>query len=233
MNKQNQNESLFDALLNISVIKAFDHEMNALPSIEETNEIYQPSPELAAQIKKQIEKDNRKKRLTKLTKTTRKAAACIAVVFTLAAVTLFSVEASRNFILNAVLDWQKGSTGIRFEETSSGVEDGLYRPAYLPEGFKEVSSHIGKISTIIEYENSEGIKIRFSQKQKNIGETFVDNDHTSYTEVPIDGKTAYLFKADSKETANTLIWENNGTVFWLSSVIDSKELIKIAENLKK
>lgn len=232
MSNQKPNDILYDAILDVSVTKAFEDEMDSLPPIDELNKRFQPSPELVAQIKKLIEKDKREKRQARFTKKARKAAACIAVVFALAAVTLFSVEASRNYILNAVLDWQKGSTGIRFEETPSGTENGLYRPTYLPEGFREVLLQKGGI-TIITYENGEGKKIRLYQEQADSGTTFVDNDHTEYTEATVNGKTAYLFKAVSEDTANTLIWEDNGIVFTLSSVIDSKELIKIAESLKK
>ncbi|SDO05580.1 DUF4367 domain-containing protein [Acetanaerobacterium elongatum] len=232
MSKQKQNDILYEAILEVSVAQAFENETDTLPPINELNERFQPSPELSARIKRLIEKDKREKRLAMFMKKARKAAACIAVVFTLAAVTLFSVEASRNYILNAVLDWQKGSTGIRFEETSSAAEDCLYQPTYLPEGFREVLVQKGGI-TIITYENREGTKIWFNQNKAKYGDTFIDNDHTEYSEVTIDDKKAYLFKAVSEDTSNTLIWENGGIAFSLCSVIDSKELIKIAESLKK
>ncbi len=233
MHRQKLNDALFDALLGASALAALDEELNALPSIEMLNESYPSTEQLAARIKALIKRDKLKRRLLACAKAAGKVAACVGILFTLLSVSLLSVEASRSYLLNAVLSWQKGATEIRFEDTAQKPVEDLYLPAYLPGGFKQTSIHKGGISTIIVYEKNDGTEIHFNQHPADTGTTLVDNEHTEYTEVHINGNPAYLFKSITEGTANTLLWEINGTALILSSTIDSEELIKIGESLKE
>ncbi len=233
MHRQKLNDALFDALLGASALAALDEELNALPSIEMLNESYPSTEQLAARVKSLIKRDKLKRRLYACIKATGKAAACLAILFTLLSVSLLSVEASRSYLLNAVLSWQKGATEIRFEDASQNPAGDVYLPAYLPSGFKQTSVHKGGISTLIVYEKDDGTKIHFNQRPADAGATFVDNEHTNYSEVSIGGIPGYLFESVTEGTANTLVWEIDRTAFILSSTIDSEELIKIGENLKE
>ncbi|SFG16809.1 protein of unknown function [Desulfotomaculum arcticum] len=163
-----------------------------------------------------------------------KVAACIAIVFTLLNAVLLSVEATRNSIFNAIIAWQEKYTEVKFGELEKeSQQENVYRPTYLPEGYKETSAErYGNTFTLI-YANNAGDEILFDQRPAESGTSLVDNENTEYTKVKVSGNTAYLFKALTADDANVLIWQSNGLVYELTSKIDSAELIRIGESLKK
>lgn len=89
MTDRDQNEKLFDALLDVAVSQAFQEEMKQLPSNEELNVAYKPSPELDTRIKKHIDKSRRKAKRKHFAKSSGKAVAYIAIVFTLVTTVAF------------------------------------------------------------------------------------------------------------------------------------------------
>ncbi|AGL02459.1 DUF4367 domain-containing protein [Desulfoscipio gibsoniae] len=229
-----RSEMLFDALLKVAVTETFQKELDALPSNEELNETYKPSPELDRRIKKLIYQSQRKSKIRHFAKRFAKVAVCIAIVFTFLNAVLLSVEATRNSIFNAIIAWQEKYTEVKFGESKKeSQQDNVYRPTYLPEGYKETAAErYGNTFTII-YTNNAGEEILFDQRPAESGTSLVDNENTEYTKVKISDNTAYLFKAMTTDDSNVLIWQSDGLVYELISKIDSTELIRIGESLKK
>lgn len=241
MTGRRQNEKLFDALLEAAVSQAFQEEMEQLPSNEELNAEYEPSPELDRRIHELIDQSRREARRKHFRRRLGKVATCIAVVFTLVATVTLSVEATRNRIFNAYLDWQDKYTSIQFKdmadpaETKGIDESSLFHPTYIPKGFKQTSiKKFGKV-IVLEYLNKEtGEKILFDQGPAGAGKTSVDSEHTTYREIEISGNKAYLFKGMRKDVdQSVLIWQSGGVKFKFTSLIDSSELIRMGESLKK
>ncbi|NMA85810.1 MAG: DUF4367 domain-containing protein [Tissierellia bacterium] len=102
-----------------------------------------------------------------------------------------------------------------------------YLPEYIPHGFKLDSiSYIDKIKTIV-YTNSINGEIIFRQGPN--GTSFrVDTENSKVGDVNIGG---WAGLAVSKKGSNTLFWHNDEYSFLLTSSIEKKELIKIAESL--
>jgi hypothetical protein len=93
----------------------------------------------------------------------------------------FIVEATRNVILNAFINVKEKYTEIQFKD--SVKSDGIYRPAYLPEGFSETSNVSIGNAVILTYSNEAGEKIVLTQAPADTGSLSVDNENMTYTEV--------------------------------------------------
>ncbi len=231
MNEARKNEVLFDSLLKISLADALEEEMAALPPAEELNREYRPSPELDRRIHALIGKRVKRSRFKRIAKRFLQAAACLCVALTVASAVLLSVSATRNAILNAIIQWTEDYSEVKFED--SDINGALYRPAYLPGGYRENAIEKFGNTVMITYANGEGAQIIFSQWPYDAGTALVDSKNTTYKEIRISGQPAYLFEAQTDEDSNTLIWQANGTVFQLISKADGGELKLIAESLKK
>ena len=240
MTGRRQNEKLFDALLEAAVSQAFQEEMEKLPSNEELNAEFEPSPELDRRIHELIDQSRREARRKHFRRRLGKVATCIAVVFTLVATVTLSVEATRNRIFNAYLDWQDKYTSIEFKDTAEPTEtkdideSHLYHPAYIPKGFRQTSTEKFGTKIMLVYANEAGEEILFDQGPAGTGTTAVDNEHTIYKEIEISGNKAYLFEGTRKGIDHSLlIWQSGGIEFQLTSLIDSAELIQMGESLEE
>ncbi len=241
MTGKQQNEKLFDALLEAAVSQAFQEEIEQLPSNEELNAVCKPSPELDMRINELIDQNRRKAKRKHFRRRSRKIAAGIAVVFTLLATVTLSVEATRNKIFNAYLDWQDKYTSIEFKDTKDPTEkkileeSSLYHPTYLPKGFKQTSTQkFGRTVTLV-FSNDADKEILFDQRPADVGTltSSIDNEHTIYKEVEVSGNKAYLFEAIRDEDASVLIWQEKELIFSLTAQVNSEDLIRMAESLEK
>lgn len=234
MTEEEQNEVLFNALLKVAVSEAMKNEIDTLPSNEELNKEYIPSPKLDKQIKKIINQNRIKSKIKLYSKRTRNIAAVIIIIFVLSSITLLSVEATRNAIFNAFVEEFGQYTEIQFQvsETDSEQSD-IYRPAYIPEGFKEKSMQSYGNTIMLIYSDDAGVEILFKQRLADVGTSLIDNENTKYTEIEIDGNKAYLFEAMTRDDYSVLLWQSEGVVFELTSQISSDELINIGNSLKK
>lgn len=230
MAAQDDNDVLFDAMLKVAVADAYKKEITEIPADEYLDD-YKPSPTLDKRIGEIIRHQRRKARVKLIFKHIGKAAAILCILLTVSSIVLMSVGATRNAIFNAIINWQEKYTEIGFSETSEA--NSLYRPAYLPEGFSENSVSMLGAMTMIIYENKDGIQIYFNQAKAGTDTTYVDNENTDAYEIKISDDKAYLFKGKTEQDSNMLIWETNSTVFRLTSVIDSEELVRIGESLEK
>jgi hypothetical protein len=229
MTEKEKNDLLFESLLKVAVKQTFDKELSELPSEEELGEEYRPSEELDRRIKSIIDssfsKQNKRRSIKKLTR----IAACVFIFLGVSSFVLLSVEATRNVILNAFINVKEKYTEIQFKD--SVKSDGIYRPAYLPEGFSETSNVSIGNAVILTYSNEAGEKIVFTQAPADTGSLAVDNENMTYTEIKVNGVYALLFIADENEFPNKLIWQKDIMVFDISTKINREELVKIAENI--
>lgn len=138
---------------------------------------------------------------------------------------------TRNLIFNFVLEWKEKYAEVRFEEQEMNSE--IYKPTYLPEGFREKSTRIFGDITMIIYSNDAGVELILNQRPIKSGTSLIDNEYTTFIEVNVSGNTGYLFKSNTEDDPNVLIWSSNGAVFELTSKIESEQLLLIAESIKK
>ena len=227
-------DKLFDAVIKIAAENALEQEMDEMPSCEELNARHKPSPDLDRKIKKIIARRKLKERATVWRKTATKIIAGIAVFIIISATVLLSVEATRNYIFNALIKWQEGYVSIEYNHNETKLpEAGVYKPTYLPEGFTEISSKTtGEITRTV-YQNETEATIMLSQYPAQSSNTLFDNEGREFKNIQINGQEAYLFESIDLDKDNVLIWEANGIMFSINSGLESGELILIAESIKK
>ena len=112
---------------------------------------------------------------------------------------------------------------------------GKIKPGYLPEGFQETDVEEFPAFVIFTYENDDGETISYYHMfLKSGGAIGFDNEHSDRTEIAINGINGQLYTSTEAEYSNYLILfdEENGYVYFFSSLVDEKELIKMAESLE-
>ncbi|MDW2797275.1 DUF4367 domain-containing protein [Clostridium boliviensis] len=234
MTSENRNKELFDSLLKAAISDALRDEMDALPSNKELNEEFPTSVELDKRIEKLISKHKMKSKIRSFIKSNHKTAACFIVIIVLSSATLLSVEATRNVILNAFVNQFGKYTQIQYEDSKDDEQQmDIFRPSYLPEGYKKISEELYGNSALLVYSDESETEIVLKQRKAEDGTALIDNENTNYTEVDISGNTAYLFKTVKDDNYNVLLWKSRDVVFELTSKINSDELIRIGRSMEK
>jgi|LSQX01.3.fsa_nt_gb hypothetical protein len=233
MKESSMNNELFNFLLRIAANEALEQEIEEMPSCEQLNDQYKPSPALDKAIRKRISQYRHRKNTLSNKKTVLKVVASVVILLTLSGALLLNIEASRNYLFNAVIKWNEKYISIEHnDDVNYDLSPEIYRPTYLPKGFEELSSNITGNIVIIVYQNNSGIKITLRSSPSQSSNILIDNEEASYTNPIINGQTAYLFEATDQDKKNTLTWELDGKIFVLSSEIDGAELISVAESIK-
>lgn len=137
--------------------------------------------------------------------------------------------------IQVVATWMDVHTTFHFAgaQTEGGVED-TWRPEWLPEGYVETRAVDLSGAQKVEFENQQEDRIRFVYMPVQEGYMVdVDNEHSDYSEVVINGQTASLFDSNTEGRPSYLIWYNEtGTVaFELMAELPGSDLIQIAESI--
>ncbi|MBE5966167.1 MAG: DUF4367 domain-containing protein [Lachnospiraceae bacterium] len=234
MTRKEKNKVWFDALLKVAISESLKNEMDLLPTKEELDNKYIPSAIMDRRIRKLIIRNRIKHKTHAYVKTMRKIAASIIIIITASSITLLSVKATRNAIFNAFIERFEKYTEIKFNDnTMNSKENNIYSPIYLPAGFKKISVKTYGNSVMQIYSDDAGKKICFEQWLADTGTALIDNENTKYSEIEMNGDTAYLFESLSEDDYNVLLWQSNGMVYELTSQINSNELILIGCSLEK
>lgn len=170
-----------------------------------------------------------------------RAAVVLLTVCAVAFGSIMSVEALRLQVMNMALQWGEKAASFRYSrqgespapQTDQLTEGIPYAPAYVPQGFevKQVQREAGLIGLI--YENTDGTRI-YLDIFKMDGElsVSVDNEHSTYQTIKINGLDAHLFTATSTDESSFVLWNTDEYQFTLASVIDANELVKMAKSIK-
>lgn len=234
MTSEKRNKELFDSLLKAAISDALKDEMDALPSNKELNDKFSTTVEMDKRIEKLISKHKIKSKIRSFIKSNNKTAACFIVIIVLSSVTLLSVEATRNVILNAFVNQFGKYTQIQYEDSTVDEQQmDIFRPAYLPEGYKKISEELYGNSALMVYSDESDTEIVLKQRKAEEGTALIDNENTNYTEVDISGSTAFLFKTVKDDNYNVLLWKSRDVVFELTSKINSDELIRMGRSMEK
>ena len=238
MNKTEMNDQVFEILLKAAVEEEFEREVKKLPKEENIADNYELSLPVKSKIKKMIRKSYFLSVRLRMGKITKRAAMIVAILIPFYVGSLLSVDASRNVIFNALLSWKSDHANVLYQDSalSSAWEtssSGVAEPQYLPKGFEEYERTKSGSVTETEYRNEQGVKILLSQGPLSSGGNIgVDTEHTTETEIEIQGEKAFLFTANSGENSY-LVWDNQKESFLLISAISPQELVKIAKSMEE
>ncbi|MCI1965987.1 MAG: DUF4367 domain-containing protein [Oscillospiraceae bacterium] len=242
MNKAKLNRELFETMLKEAVCETFENELQSLPAEQELEQICELSPSTKQKIQHIIRAERRHAVCRKMRAVSKRVAILLAIVVPVSFGSLLSVEASRNAIFNAIIEWKDDRARISYQQGSSDFSEAadrsartnaVYAPSYLPDGFTALKKKQVGHMLVVTYRDKNGKDIIFQQSLlSDGGHNVIDSEHSTYSQININGEQASLFRANTNEDSSLLLWENQKFSFLLMSKIDPKELIKIAESVK-
>jgi hypothetical protein len=145
---------------------------------------------------------------------------------------LMSVEASRNFILNSLIEMRGEYVAFDFgADNIPIVNDSGIILGYMPDGFELISNQaLEDLITIVFSDDTGGMVI----VQRIVNEFLfmgVDEEYTDFSEIQLNMGRAFIFESVDESNYNTVMWEQENDVIVISTSLDSETLIRIAENL--
>jgi len=230
---ENKNERILDTLIEIAAEDSLLQEIEEMPSCEELNKIYIPSPGLKKKIHRLITKNEYSARLKKTLYFSGKLATGLLILILITSAILFSVEASRNYIFNIFINRYSNNTAFEFQPNNTTSIFDKYSIKYIPPGFILKTTNTNENTRIYTFANENGIQFTL---QEWLGETlnsFIDNEKSNMQVITINKLEAYLFKSKYNGDNNILIWKNDVLICQLTSILDSDQLIQIAEKMEK
>lgn len=160
----------------------------------------------------------------------RVAAAVLAI--TLTASSLMLMPDVRAAIINIFFSEYEDHTTVNFNNENY-PKIGRWYPEYIPDGFVETFCDDTYDNVAIMFsDNTSKIIFQYLPATKG-GSITIDSEHSTPYKKTINGIEATVYIANTSTYSNYIIWsnENEETIFVLSSEIDYKELIKMAESI--
>lgn len=240
MSNQEMKNQIFEVMLQAAIKESFEKEVRAYPSADILTAEYDLSLATHRKIEKMIRDSRQKLAQLHIQKVAKKAAVIAAITIPVSIFGLFSVDASRNAIFNALLEWKSDHIDIKYQDNNQpddkkplNIPINL-KPKYLPEGFIENQTLNAENKIIMKYENKEGVVISLEFTTiTNEGINSLDIENATKKAVKINGTDAILFSAESPGDKSYLAWNNKDFHILLKSKISPEELVKIAESIEK
>ena len=168
-----------------------------------------------------------------------KAVACFLLVVLVGggSVLTFSMEARAAFV-SWVREVYETQIIYRFFQTSGENSDSIiYRPTWVPSGYKVTFESVSDGPSTIEYEDDFNNRVVFTYFRNTSALVFqIEQDGTEiYKQVSVNGITADLYLDQDEGATNVLIWtdESSDTVFRILAPFSDTELIKMAESVER
>lgn len=218
-----------DKRLREAAQKAEESFLASLPEPEDCEATF--SPEFERKMKKLIRRTEHPIRYRLM-----KAVACFLLVVLVGggSVLTFSMEARAAFVgwIREVYEtWFVYRYNDDVEKTSVDV---VYRPTWLPDGYREtfVPEVYGQVYIL--YEDDLGSIISFAYSNDSSTLTgLLPEDSPDPLEVLVGNCSADFYLDQSDEINNLLVWTNssNNYIFWISANLPKDDMIKIAESV--
>jgi len=228
-------DSKLDAMIRLAVIASDEQEMAELLAAEKNGEVHVFSRQHETRMRKLFAKMRRKELFSKARKYAYRAAAIVLI----SAVTLFSAllfnDDVRASVRRVIIEWFEEFTRFTFSENvvddseadRSTVQSERWMPTYLPGGFEvfdDISLGDFNLTTIV---NSDGDEIAL-RRMPTTAVTEADNEQREYRTVVSDGIEYHMFIHEDTAYGTTIIWEQDGFAFVISSTVNAETLLQIA-----
>ena len=153
-------------------------------------------------------------------------------------------EGNRNLIV-----WTEEETGQFFYVSGPQGEDELvkmaesvekvektavYRPSWVPEGYRIIHATEGDGVTFFVYRDDSGAQISFTCFKSGGAVQVTGDNGAVYQKVRVNGRSADLYMDRDPEEANALVWmdASGESIFSITGILSGEELVKIAESLE-
>lgn len=166
----------------------------------------------------------------------RVAVTVLLIVFSTAFITVMSVSAFRNAVLDVIVDWFDDYVKIEFWEDEAPKEneglviEDIKRITALPEGVEEeVRLEHGKAIMMRYYLGGKRV-CTLRQEIYSGNELFIDNIGINMQEVDINNSKGYLFVTENG--VRRLYWNDGKYTYTIVCFIDQLDLIELAKSIK-
>ena len=165
------------------------------------------------------------------------AAACLLLAALLSGCTVLAVSPeARAAFVGWVRELSEGwSVYHYFGEKKDSLEDIIYRPTWVPDGYEVISEYSDPWNVNIGYQKADEEFAMFSYSMyTDAMEAQVKSDGVEVKHILIGGHSADLYLDPEPGTANVLMWMNDeaGALFTISASFSGDEIIKMAESVE-
>lgn len=220
--KKDRNEELFDHMIKYGTSEwADDISPDDIPEEDLSDQLNQKMGTMFASARK---KANRKRRFV----TARRVAAVFLVFLTMASITVMSVEAFREPVLNFIFKTTNRNNRIVKIKEDAGDPDFTFN--YIPSGYHFSKKTVAKNGTyfIYEYKDRQDNYLYIQITSDTSFESYVNINKTEYTKF-VDKNTEYYYL---KGAYKSLLWYKNKCIYKVYSRHPKNELLKIAGGIK-
>lgn len=230
MDNAKLDDVLFEAIFRQAVIENHWQELDEIPSEEELAKVYTFSELHNERMRKLFASDERKERLARLYRGSRKGAAIILITSGILFAILMTTPSVQAAVTEVFVEWYEQFTKFTSRQGET-IEAKAWSPSYLPDGFEVFDTFATFDMTNIRYADMTGQVIDFEYMPID-GTLSVNNEGVEYNSVVSDGITFHIFAAISDNETNTIIWEVDGYRLNLRSVLPVDVLYEIAYSVK-
>lgn len=229
--KAERDERILDGLIKIAAIEVFHEEMDALPSDEELAKMY-PSVKAFekrgfAIINREFRTINRKKALRNFSR----IAAAFCVFMGVCVTVLMAYPATRNLILNFLIDVRDDHVIIEFDINAVVAEADFGTDfSFLPDDFSLIEHRALENMVIYAFENPEGHVIMVDHFLGHSLSVALDNEYAHFSEIQLSTGTAHISVANYENNLSTVVWAEGDGVILITTTLDAETLKTLAEN---
>lgn len=220
--KKDKNEELFDHIIEYGASSwADDISPDDIPEEDLSDQLNQKMDNMFSSARKRA---NRKRRFI----TARRIAAVFVVLLTMASITVMSVDAFREPIVNFIFNNQSSQNRTKIQ-TKINTENKGFNFAYMPSGYSFSEKNVS--------DNNSHISYKFQNKTSNLIYINIVLDSTTENYSNIDKSDYSLLKYNNTEyyyiqdNFNQLLWYKNKVIYKINASLSKDELIKIAEGI--
>ena len=232
----NDDEDKFDKRLTSALLRTAELDYCAgLPPVEELDRLVIPSKgfrrRMAKMLKNPIVYIRNQKRPPYL-RALRAAAMIVLVLSVLLGAAMLNPTA-RAYIIRVVRTVFSGYNTYTYSEKTGKSIRTDWEFGYIPEGFELVVQDITVDRSYYEYENVDKAYFIILIGGDS-GTIYLDNEHTDFYQLEIQGETADIYKALDGYKMNSIVWyrEAHDVIILIVGMLDINECIYIAENIK-
>ncbi|MEN6315450.1 MAG: DUF4367 domain-containing protein, partial [Clostridiaceae bacterium] len=160
-----------------------------------------------------------------------RAAVFLFAVIIMSGIAVFSVEAWRVKVMNFVIEISQAYSEINCGENSSkgdSYTSDEITLGYIPEGFKLEKRDVKNNMVSLIFKGEEYYFV-FSMNDIT-GSLVIDTENASLKKIIINGQEALY---SSNKNVNILVWHDDEFSYRLSGTLEEKEMVRIAESIKK
>ena len=231
---RNKDEMAYEKLLQQTVTEGCLAELRALPAEAELKGMYSFSRGFVQRMERLMKRHRRAEGVHRAIRGIGRTAAGLMIVAALLLGTLAAVSPNiRAEVAGFITEWYSDHLAVYFRSNPEVQDSYSWRPQYLPEGYTErEEKRAGHIVDVF-YENTEGNELVFTYISRTGSFTIgADNEGKKQKNIKINGYKAILLESEIEGEHSSILWENEQAGFEIFGVLDTDELIRMAESVK-